>query len=59
VTGITSPVAKAVVGSGCMGQASLYERLGGVYAIGAVVDYFSDQLVERGTIEGRNPNIED
>ena len=30
-----------------MGEPSLYERLGSVYAISAVVDSFSDQLVER------------
>jgi hemoglobin len=40
-----------------MGEQSLYNRLGGVYAISAVVDYFSDQLVERGTIEEQNANI--
>jgi hemoglobin len=34
-----------------MSEASLYERLGCVYAIAAVVDHFSDQLVERHTIE--------
>jgi hemoglobin len=39
-----------------MPQASLYERLGGVYAIAAVVDHFSDQLVERETIAS-NPRI--
>ena len=33
-----------------MSEASLYERLGGVYPIAAVVDYFSDQLVENETI---------
>lgn len=42
-----------------MGEPSLYERIGGVYAISAVVDYFSDQLVEKGTIEAQNPNIKD
>ena len=42
-----------------MGEPSLYERLGGVYAISAVVDSFSDQLVEKGTIEKQNSNIED
>jgi hemoglobin len=42
-----------------LGELSLYERLGGAYAISAVVDYFSDQLVERGTIERENPNIKD
>lgn len=42
-----------------MGEPSLYDRLGGAYAISAVVDYFSDQLVERDTIEDQNPNIKD
>ena len=42
-----------------MGEPSLYDRLGGAYAISAVVDYFSDQLVERDTIEDENPNIKD
>jgi hemoglobin len=42
-----------------MGEPSLYERLGGVYAISAVVDHFSDQLVEKGTIEDENPQIKE
>ena len=42
-----------------MGEPSLYERLGGVYAISAVVDSFSDQLVEKGTSEGQNSKIKD
>lgn len=42
-----------------MAQPTLYERLGGVYAISAVVDYFSDQLLERDTLEGQNPYIKD
>jgi hemoglobin len=42
-----------------MAELSLYERLGGVYAVSAVVDYFSDQLVEKRTIEGQNRNIKD
>lgn len=42
-----------------MEEPSLYERLGGVYAISAVVDHFSDQLVEKGTIEEQNPQIKD
>ena len=42
-----------------MGEPSLYERLGGVYAISAVVDRFSDQLVEKGTIEEQNSKIKD
>ena len=41
-----------------MPEPTLYERLGGVYAISAVVDHFSDQLVERKTLEGENPRIE-
>jgi hemoglobin len=37
-------------------ESSLYERLGGVYAIAAVVDHFSDQLVQQQTIAS-NPQI--
>jgi len=33
-----------------MAEPSLYERLGGVYSISAVVEHFSDQLVEKQTI---------
>ena len=39
-----------------MAEPSLYERLGGAYAIAAVVDHFSDQLVEKHTI-AENPLI--
>jgi hemoglobin len=42
-----------------MTEPTLYERIGGVYAISDVVDYFSDQLVQRDTIEGTNPYIKD
>jgi hemoglobin len=42
-----------------MGEPTLYERLGGAYAISAVVDHFSDQLVEKGTVEEQNENIKD
>jgi hemoglobin len=42
-----------------MAEPTLYERLGGVYAISAVVDYFSDQLLERDTLEAQNPHIKD
>lgn len=42
-----------------MPEPSLYERLGGVYAISAVVDYFSDQLVQRHTAENSNPFVKD
>ena len=40
-------------------EPSLYERLGGVYAISAVVDHFSDQLVQRHTLDASNPRIKD
>ena len=42
-----------------MPEPTLYERLGGVYAISAVVDHFSDQLVERNILAGENPYIRD
>jgi hemoglobin len=42
-----------------MPEPTLYERLGGVYAISAVVDHFSDQLVQRRTISGTNPFIKE
>ena len=42
-----------------MPEPTLYERLGGVFAISAVVDHFSDQLVSRATIVGSNPFIKD
>jgi hypothetical protein len=29
-----------------MGEATLYERLGGIFAIAAVIDNFSDRLVK-------------
>jgi hemoglobin len=34
-----------------MPESSLYERLGGIYPIAAVVEYFSDQLVDKHIIE--------
>jgi hemoglobin len=42
-----------------MSEPTLYDRLGGAYPISAVVDYFSDQLVERETIKSENPQIEE
>src|SRR5947209_4471391 len=48
------PVATQLRRSEEMPEPTLYERLGGVYAISAVVDYFSDQLVQRDTIEKEN-----
>jgi hemoglobin len=39
-------------------EKSLYERLGGVYAIAAVVDRFSDQLLKNPKIVNANPQLE-
>ena len=40
-------------------QKSLYERLGGVFAIAAVVDYFSDAIIENPIAgrESKNPQL--
>ena len=35
---------------------SLYERLGGIFAIAAVVDYFSDQVIKDPIAGARSPN---
>lgn len=40
-----------------MTEQSLYERLGGVYAIAAVVDRFSDQILENPMIVNSNPEL--
>jgi hemoglobin len=42
-----------------MPEASLYERLGGVFAIAAVVDHFSDALVQSPIVgqQSRNPAL--
>jgi hemoglobin len=37
-----------------MAEASLYERLGGAFAIAAVIDHFSDAVV-RNSITGQGP----
>lgn len=37
-------------------EASLYDRLGGIFAIAAVVDYFSDQIIEDPIAGARSPN---
>ena len=42
-----------------MGEPSLYERLGGVYAIAAVVDRFSDQLLKNPKIVNANPELKE
>ena len=42
-----------------MGDASLYERLGGVFAIAAVVDHFSDAIIENAAVGklSNNPQL--
>jgi hemoglobin len=40
-------------------EKSLYERLGGVYAIAAVVDRFSDQLLENPKIVNANSQLKE
>lgn len=40
-------------------EKSLYERLGGVYAIAAVIDRFSDQLLKNPKIVGANPQLKE
>jgi hemoglobin len=40
-------------------EQSLYERLGGVYAIAAVVDRFSDQLLKNPKIVNANPQLKE
>jgi hemoglobin len=42
-----------------MTEQSLYERLGGVYAIAAVVDRFSDQLLKNPKIVNANPELKE
>jgi hemoglobin len=39
-----------------MAEPSLYERLGGVFAIAAVVDHFSDALIENPKVGQGSPN---
>jgi len=39
-----------------MPGSSLYERLGGIYAIAAVVDHFSDAILENPMVGKRSPN---
>jgi hemoglobin len=39
-----------------MSQASLYERLGGAFAIAAVVDHFSDALVQNPIVGQKSEN---
>lgn len=40
-----------------MAEPTLYERLGGIFAIAAVVDNFSDRLIKNPKIVGANPEL--
>jgi len=40
-----------------MAEPTLYERLGGIFAIAAVVDSFSDRLLKNPTIVQANPEL--
>ena len=42
-----------------MAEPSLYERLGGVFAIAAVIDHFSDAVVQNPTVgqASKNPEL--
>ncbi|MGH2674132.1 MAG: group I truncated hemoglobin [bacterium] len=40
-----------------MAEPTLYERLGGIYAIAAVVDHFSDQLLKNPKVLEANPEL--
>jgi hemoglobin len=42
-----------------MAEKTLYERLGGIYAIAAVVDHFSDQLLKNPKIVNANPELKE
>jgi hemoglobin len=40
-----------------MGEPTLYERLGGIFAIAAVIDSFSDRLLKNPKIVNANPEL--
>jgi hemoglobin len=40
-----------------MAEPTLYERLGGIFAIAAVVDHFSDQLPKNPKVVEANPEL--
>jgi len=42
-----------------MAEKGLYERLGGIFAIAAVVDHFSDQLLKNPKIVNANPELKE
>jgi hemoglobin len=51
-----NPTEGATGGAEPMTNASLYERLGGVFAIAAVVDHFSDAIVQNPVVGQRSNN---
>jgi hemoglobin len=63
VAGLTLAAASAAALAGADGayaqEKSLYERLGGVFAIAAVVDHFSDAIVKNPIVgqESENPHL--
>ena len=62
VAGLTLTAAAAAIAASDRADAqekSLYERLGGVFAIAAVVDHFSDDLVKNPIVgqESKNPQL--
>ncbi|MCV9998959.1 group 1 truncated hemoglobin [Pararhizobium sp. YC-54] len=69
VAGLTLTAASVVVLTGTNSvqanqstpEKSLYERLGGVFAIAAVVDHFSDALVKNPVVgqDSKNPQLRD
>ena len=42
-----------------MAEKTLYERLGGMFAIAAVVDHFSDQLLKNPKVVNANPELKE
>ena len=42
-----------------MAEPTLYERIGGIYAIAAVVDHFSDQLLKNQKVVDANPELKE
>jgi hemoglobin len=42
-----------------MAEPTLYERLGGIFAIAAVVDHFSDQLLKNPKVVEANPELKE
>lgn len=64
VAGLAVAAAATAVATGDQAQAadkSLYERLGGVFAIAAVVDHFSDDVVKNPVVgaESKNPQLQE